>query len=163
MFASGFRQDFMYRMMTNLPVVGNHIISFWLNKNLSKNTRGLDIQVSQLTTNYCEARLKNKSKPESNNITGQSNMQLAQLCELTASACYSYTHHQRLEEKLKRWNIEILKPIQGDLVAIAEINYGCLSGVEAKPTTLNVEVLDIEGDQVAYAEFLLTSRPITRE
>ena len=158
MFAMNIRQDRVYRILDNLPVIGSKLFSWWL-KHSKSGVAGLHLHLSVLDTNRCETRLK----VPSNLAEGDTSCQLSQLCEWTAAACYSYTHHQRLSQKLKRWSLELHKPVSSDVVAIAEIHYGCLQGEASKPTIIKVEVLDIEGDQVAMAEFLLTSRPITRD
>ena len=158
MFALNTHQDRVYKILDNLPVFGSKIFSFWL-KHGRSGVKGMDLTLSLLETNRCEARLSFPNKLEN----GETSCQLSRLCEWTAASCYSYTHHQRLSHKLKKSTLELYKPVASEVIAIAEIHYGCLYGEESRPTTIQVEVLDIEGDQVATAEYLLTTRPITRD
>lgn len=172
MFAVNVRQDRVFRAAQSLPFIGQKILNLWL-KHTDSGITGLSVDVSNLSTNYCEARLHFSKKIQQGDYT----CGLAQLCEWVAAACYSYTHHQRLSQKLARWNMEIHKPIRSDVVAIARILYGpsASSGNDSQSSTGNppnnsplqktsiqVEVLDIHGELVASAAYLLASNPITR-
>ena len=160
MFAVNARQDRIYRLSQAIPFVGQKMLTYWL-KNTDSGVAGLSVNVSNLSTNYCEARLHFSKKIQQGDFT----CGLAQLCEWVAAACYSYTHHQRLSQKLDGWKMDIHKPIRSDIVAIAQIHYSQNSGSQHPDklkTMIKVEVLDVEGEQVATAEYLLASNPITR-
>ena len=60
MFAANARQDRICRMMATFPLFGNQLLSLVLKHSRSSGVMGLNIQLSQLATNYCEARLKIK-------------------------------------------------------------------------------------------------------
>ena len=155
MFAVNVRQDRIYRLADAIPFVGQKLLRFWL-KYTDSGVSGLSVNVSNLSTNYCEARLHFSKKIQQGDYT----CGLAQICEWVAAACYSYTHHQRLSQKLAGWSMEIHRPIRSDIVAIAKIQYN--TSAKKKTTSIKVEVLDIEGEQVATANYLLASNPITR-
>jgi len=153
MFAINIRQDRVYRLAKALPLFGDKALSRWL-KYSDSGLKGLDINVCNLSTNYCEARLHFSKRTQKGDFT----LGLNQLCEWVASACYSYTHHQRLSQQLASWHISIHKPMRNDVVAIARIMYETLGPA----TTIEVRVLDIEGEAVASARYLLSTNPITR-
>ena len=155
MFAVNARQDRIYRLAQTIPFLGQKLLSFWL-KNTDSGVAGLSVNVSNLSTNYCEARLHFSKKVQRGDYT----CGLAQVCEWVAAACYSYTHHQRLSQKLDGWKMDIHKPIRSDIVAIARIQYS--TEADNPKTIITVEVLDVDGEQVASAEYLLASNPITR-
>lgn len=164
MFAVNIRQDRSYRIAQNIPIVGKKMLSLWL-KYTDSGVAGLSVDVCNLSTNYCEARLHFSRRIQQGDYT----CGLAQICEWVAAACYSYTHHQRLSQQLARWHMEIHKPIRSDVVAVAKIQYG-LTGdhqeqkesKEKLRTQIKVEVLDIDGELVAAATYLLRTNPITR-
>lgn len=164
MFAVNIRQDRIFRTAQSLPFIGQKMLNLWL-KYTDSGITGLSVDVSNLSTNYCEARLHFSKKIQQGDYT----CGLAQLCEWVAAACYSYTHHQRLSQKLARWNMEIHQPIRSDVVAIAQILYGPnpsssddSNNAFLQKTSIQVEVLDINGELIASAAYLLASNPITR-
>lgn len=156
MFAVNSRQDRVYKMAQGLPFVGQKLLNLWL-KYTDSGVTGLSVDVTNLSTNYGEARLHFSKKIRRGDYT----CGLARICEWVAAACYSYTHHQRLSQKLARWNMEIHRPVRSDVVAIARIIYDT-PGSQVTQTQIKVEVLDIYGERVASATYLLASNPITR-